>query len=103
MFFVIGFVVVIASVLEVMRSLKRLLKGQYPFCRASDSSRGMSVFIDWIDWIGGYPFEVAKPEDIFNFYREKGFILEVLKTCGGGHGNNEFVFRKINNGEKSHK
>jgi len=58
------YVIVIASVLEFMRSLKRLFSGRNPFCRASDSNRGMKSFIDWI---GGYPFEVAKPEEIFNF------------------------------------
>ncbi|MGH8511739.1 MAG: hypothetical protein ACREU9_02645 [Gammaproteobacteria bacterium] len=26
---------------------------------------GMSYWHDLIDWIGGYPFEVAKPEEIF--------------------------------------
>jgi 2-polyprenyl-6-hydroxyphenyl methylase/3-demethylubiquinone-9 3-methyltransferase len=56
-------------------------------------SRGMSAFRDWFDWLGGYPFEVAKPEEIFDFYRTKGYRLERLKTCGGGLGNNEFVFR----------
>lgn len=56
--------------------------------------RGMSVWHDWIDWVGGYPFEVAKPEEIFDFYHEKGFILTKLKTCGSGHGCNEYVFNK---------
>lgn len=58
--------------------------------------RGMSIFRDWDDWLGGYPFEVAKPEEIFDFYRERGFILEKLKTCKGGLGCNEFVFVKGN-------
>ncbi|MCG2725904.1 MAG: class I SAM-dependent methyltransferase [Elusimicrobia bacterium] len=98
--FKMPYVFLIASVLEFMRSLKRLLKGQSPFRRLSDSARGMSGFIDWVDWIGGYPFEVAKPEEIFNFYYKRGFILEVLKTCGGKHGNNEFVFRKIHLNDK---
>jgi len=57
--------------------------------------RGMSRWYDIIDWVGGYPFEVAKPEDIFDFVTKKGFALEQLKTCGGGHGNNQFVFRRI--------
>jgi len=55
-------------------------------------TRGMSITTDWHDWLGGYPFEVAKPEEIFDFYKERGFRLERLKTCGGGLGNNEFVF-----------
>ncbi len=57
-------------------------------------SRGMSPFRDWIDWLGGYPFEVAKPEEIFDFYRKRIFQLLRLKTCGGGLGNNEYVFVK---------
>ena len=56
--------------------------------------RGMSVLTDWFDWLGGYPFEVAKPEEIFDFYNKKGYRLEKLKTCGGGLGNNQFVFLK---------
>lgn len=58
-------------------------------------NRGMSVWYDLVDWVGGYPFEVAKPEEIFNFYRKKGLILEMLNTCAGGQGCNEYVFKKI--------
>ncbi len=54
--------------------------------------RGMSVWYDLVDWVGGYPFEVAKPEEVFDFYRKRGFELSRLKTCGGGLGCNEFVF-----------
>ncbi|HYK42934.1 MAG TPA: class I SAM-dependent methyltransferase [Thermoanaerobaculia bacterium] len=57
-------------------------------------SRGMSRWHDNIDWIGGYPFEVARPEEIFEFYRSRGFILQRMKTCGGLHGCNEFVFHR---------
>jgi 2-polyprenyl-3-methyl-5-hydroxy-6-metoxy-1,4-benzoquinol methylase len=53
--------------------------------------RGMSLWHDTVDWIGGYPFEVARPEAIFRFFRELGFVLHELKTCGGRHGCNEFV------------
>lgn len=57
--------------------------------------RGMSPWRDVVDWVGGYPFEVAKPEEIFQFYRTRGFCLERLKTRAGGLGCNEFVFRKL--------
>ena len=60
--------------------------------RAKVHSRGMSVWHDWIDWVGGYPFEVARPEEIFDFVRQRGFSLERIKTCGGGYGCNEFLF-----------
>ena len=53
--------------------------------------RGMSLWHDFIDWIGGYPFEVARPGDIFRYYRDKGFRLwEMKTTCRLGC--NEFVF-----------
>jgi len=55
--------------------------------------RGMSPWRDVVDWVGGYPFEVAKPEQIFDMYKERGFRLEKLKTCAGGLGCNEFVFK----------
>lgn len=58
-------------------------------------SRGMSRVHDWLDWLGGYPFEVAKPEAVFAHYRELGFALERLKTCAGGLGCNEYVLRKL--------
>ena len=56
--------------------------------------RGMTPWRDVVDWVGGYPFEVAKPEDILDFYRERGFQFDRLKTCAGGHGCNEFVFTR---------
>lgn len=54
--------------------------------------RGMSAWYDLVDWAGGYPFEVAKPEDIFRFYRDRGFRMTEMTTCGGGIGCNEYVF-----------
>jgi len=57
-------------------------------------ARGMDRKHDLVDWVGGYPFEVAKPEQIFDFYRQKGFTLEGLKTCAGGLGCNEFLFTR---------
>lgn len=56
-------------------------------------NRGMSAWRDVVDWVGGYPFEVARPEEIFDFFISKGFTLIKLKTCAGGHGCNEFVFK----------
>jgi 2-polyprenyl-3-methyl-5-hydroxy-6-metoxy-1,4-benzoquinol methylase len=57
-------------------------------------NRGMSPYRDLIDWVGGYPFEVASPSEIFSFYKSKGLTLDILETCAGRHGCNEFVFTK---------
>ncbi len=56
--------------------------------------RGMSPYHDVVDWVGGYPFEVSKPEEIFDFYKSHGFRLEKLRTCAGGLGCNQYVFKR---------
>lgn len=56
--------------------------------------RGMNPWYDLLDWLGGYPFEVSKPEDVFNFYSNKGYRLKKLKTVGGRFGCNEYVFER---------
>lgn len=57
------------------------------------SLRGMSPWRDVVDWVGGLPFEVARPEQIFDDFRDRGFRLTRMRTCAGGHGCNEFVFK----------
>jgi 2-polyprenyl-6-hydroxyphenyl methylase/3-demethylubiquinone-9 3-methyltransferase len=59
------------------------------------NQRGMSFWQDLEDWVGGYPREVAMPGQIFDFYRQRGFVLTRLRTCGGSIGCNEFVFQKF--------
>ena len=54
--------------------------------------RGMSRWHDNLDWVGGYPFEVASPERVFEFCAERGFELRKVSTVGGSHGCNQFVF-----------
>ena len=77
-----------------------LLKRRSPFTSYGEykKSRGMSLTHDWVDWLGGYPFEVSMPEDIFDFFHARGFVLEKLKTCAGKMGCNEFVFSVSKNG-----
>jgi 2-polyprenyl-3-methyl-5-hydroxy-6-metoxy-1,4-benzoquinol methylase len=58
------------------------------------SPRGMSFWIDIVDWVGGYPFEVASPDQIIDFYRRRGFYPDKLISCGRKLGCNELVFTK---------
>lgn len=58
------------------------------------SLRGMSKWHDIVDWIGGYPFEVARPDQIHDFLRGRNFMLVRLRTTRG-LGCNEYVFRKM--------
>jgi 2-polyprenyl-3-methyl-5-hydroxy-6-metoxy-1,4-benzoquinol methylase len=57
-----------------------------------DKSRGMSLWRDLVDWVGGYPFEVADAGEVFEFFKKRGFHLMRLKTTHS-LGCNEFVFK----------
>jgi 2-polyprenyl-3-methyl-5-hydroxy-6-metoxy-1,4-benzoquinol methylase len=57
------------------------------------ANRGMSKWRDIVDWVGGYPYEAAKPDAIFHFFKERSYSLETMR-CLGGLGCNEFLFRK---------
>ena len=59
-----------------------------------ESLRGMSRWHDLVDWIGGFPFEVATPAEILEFCRMRGFAAERVVTCGGRLGCNEFVLER---------
>ncbi|HJZ69895.1 MAG TPA: class I SAM-dependent methyltransferase [Blastocatellia bacterium] len=56
--------------------------------------RGMSRWRDIIDWVGGYPYEVARPEEIFEFCRARGLALTKMQCGGVGLGCNQFVFAR---------
>jgi SAM-dependent methyltransferase len=74
------------------RSVLELLQGR-PFhsIRNYQKRRGMSPWHDVVDWVGGYPFEVSTPQQVFDFGRERGFALDTLRTTIG-NGMNQFVF-----------
>lgn len=78
----------------VAATILDLFAGRNPFHSWRDYPRGMSPWRDIVDWVGGLPFEVARPEQVFRFFRDRGFRLEELETKGGGLGCNEFVFQK---------
>jgi 2-polyprenyl-3-methyl-5-hydroxy-6-metoxy-1,4-benzoquinol methylase len=86
----------IGVILQTRAALIRILHGENPLSfktwAQKKKRRGMSVWHDLVDWVGGYPFEVAKPEEVFDFYRQRGFELVRLITRGGSLGCNEFVF-----------
>ena len=79
----------------IMRSLLILKPGAYLRSWTQyENRRGMNRWRDIVDWVGGYPYEVCKPEQIFEFFKVRGFSLTKL-VCGNvGLGCNEFVFVK---------
>ena len=87
-----GFYVIVAGFIKDVFIVRRNPLVRY---REYKLNRGMSYFTDVLDWLGGYPYEVARPEAIFDFYRTRGFELVKLKT-DQRFANNEFVFLKRN-------
>lgn len=56
--------------------------------------RGMSLVHDWKDWLGGFPYERARPSRIQGFLENFGFELLRLSRPDFRFGNNQFVFRR---------
>jgi 2-polyprenyl-6-hydroxyphenyl methylase/3-demethylubiquinone-9 3-methyltransferase len=95
----LGLVALVGAYSAGRVGLGNVLRWQSPLRVASISKekkkdRGMSLWHDLVDWVGGYPFEVATPEEVFDFCRRRGFAMQRLKTVGGGLGNNQYVFVK---------
>ena len=59
-----------------------------------DKERGMDFWYDVIDWLGGYPYEYATPQEVETFTSAQGFVLRRYVACQGPTGCNQFVFEK---------
>jgi SAM-dependent methyltransferase len=70
-----------------------LLRPGHVFRQYRNDKRGMTVWRDVVDWVGGYPFEVCKAEQVFDFYRARNFTLTRL-TTDDSIGCHQFVFTK---------
>ncbi len=57
------------------------------------NARGMNRWHDIIDWVGGFPYEVAGPSKLFEFYKARGFRLIKMKCDNVGLGCNELIFQ----------
>ena len=60
----------------------------------AEKKRGMNRWRDVIDWVGGYPYEYSRSDKVFDFYRERGFVMRRFRCSAGSLGCNEFVFQK---------
>lgn len=98
-----------AALISVPGELKGILAGLLrgkPFQHFSRwksyaDNRGMSYWHDIVDWVGGYPYEVSTPDEIFDYYKARGFVLTKLLAGGVGLGCNEFVFKRDTAPEKA--
>ncbi|MBC8737354.1 class I SAM-dependent methyltransferase [Paraburkholderia sp. UCT31] len=73
----------------LLRKAVRILR------RKRSLERGMSYYYDMVDWLGGYPFEVATPDQLTSFLAMRGFRLQKLRAVRwSSSGCNELIFRK---------
>jgi 2-polyprenyl-6-hydroxyphenyl methylase/3-demethylubiquinone-9 3-methyltransferase len=90
-----AFTALVAAPNEAKAAARACLRGDaLDYIRAwtAVGHRGMSRWRDIVDWVGGYPYEAATPEQIFDFYAARRFRLISMKCGGVGLGCNEFVF-----------
>lgn len=84
---------------ELRMAASALVKGRpteyiHQWTKYADAKRGMSRWRDVIDWVGGYPYEYARSDSVFDFFRARGFLMRRLKCSAGPLGCNEFVFQE---------
>jgi len=74
---------IIRGVLEDIFRLRNPLTRYREYQR----NRGMSKFHDWIDWLGGYPYEFATVDQVQAFCAQRGLVI--IRQEG-----EEYVFRR---------
>jgi 2-polyprenyl-6-hydroxyphenyl methylase/3-demethylubiquinone-9 3-methyltransferase len=89
-----GLVMAPEELKAVARAIVKGSPASYLRLWSAYNDRGMNRWRDMVDWVGGYPYEVATPEAVFEFCRERGFALTNLRCGGVGLGCNEFVFER---------
>jgi 2-polyprenyl-6-hydroxyphenyl methylase/3-demethylubiquinone-9 3-methyltransferase len=93
----VPFTLAVTAPWEMKSALRSVLSGhplQYVQDWFRSGERGMNRWRDTVDWVGGYPYEAAMPEEIFEFYKARHFTLTRMRCGRIGLGCNEFVFRK---------
>lgn len=71
-----------------------VLQNPFSYIKNYAKNRGMSFNHDVVDWLGGYPYEFATPEEIIAYFGEKNILCKKL-TYRDGIGCNEFLLVKI--------
>lgn len=70
------------------------LENPISFIKNYKSFRGMSFKTDAIDWVGGYPYEFATVEEIFQFMKSNFPRFKLVNVKSTNHfGNNWFLYQ----------
>ena len=75
---------------EIYKIMKaRWHAGLNPLAWNEKKGRGMDIYHDIKDWLGGLPYEVASKEEVVDFCRERGFLVEKISE---GEANTIYLF-----------
>ena len=66
--------------------------------RKYKQSRGMALYNDVKDWLGGWPMEFAKRADVKAWAERNNLEMLAMKT---GEANTEYLFRQLKENQKS--
>ena len=70
-----------------------LFKNPFRYISEYKSNRGMNWRNDIIDWLGGYPYEFAGPDEIINFFGKRNILCKKL-IYREGIGCNEYLLKR---------
>jgi hypothetical protein len=59
-----------------------IMRGRNPLARYRSHVRGMSHIYDWVDWLGGFPFEVASSSAFGSYFDARGFSVRRVNSGG---------------------
>jgi 2-polyprenyl-3-methyl-5-hydroxy-6-metoxy-1,4-benzoquinol methylase len=69
---------------------KWLVTGRNPF----DMERGMDFYYNFVDWVGGYPYEYARMDEVTGHLVCRGFMLQWQAPAKVPTGCNEQIFMR---------
>jgi SAM-dependent methyltransferase len=67
--------------------------GQNPFTWNQRVARGMDVWHDIVDWLGGLPYEVATTDEVTAFCEQRGLVVERIRELSEG-ACSQYLFRR---------
>ena len=81
-----------SEILKIM--LKRTLRFKNPFTWNQKLERGMNIYHDLIDWLGGLPYEAANEDEMLKWGINNNLQLKRI-LCKGNYGScNYYLFQK---------
>jgi 2-polyprenyl-6-hydroxyphenyl methylase/3-demethylubiquinone-9 3-methyltransferase len=71
----------------------RIRNFQNPLKWKGKSKRGMDTYHDMIDWLGGLPYEEASEDEVVQFCKKNGFVLNRIQVVPEG-GCSTYIFSR---------